>query len=555
MAKHGGKTVFFGRFFAVLRYTAAWIAGLARMHWWRFLFWNAAGGIVWATLVGLVAYYGGQLAADAIQRYGIYAFGDCGRRSVGARGAGHPFRQPCAASDSALGRSQSFGCWSCCRRRCAGDACRRSARRGHGLREQEERCARDGAGADVQRHGVTLRSARPGTTAKPRPPAEPRRACSLRSSVGSKSATRPRATERGSLRWPSPSHGISAGRGGIASPAHAHRSTTSASSSYAPKCWSSRAAVGRGPRRDACASARRRRVVPLTQLRPDLRAQRLPDFAFVVPDLCHWEARLSVAAGDTWPKSQLPPLLALPQTVVFVMLRRRRDERPRRRPRSRARPRNRRATRRTLHGDDRPLRPPAHDRCKPGGCRCSGGHRRQRRSPALAVTYSAAQTSSFARTRAITSSVNSVVPSVAAEIGRAHARCDRFEARFADRTADVLRTVVGVCEQRRAREDHRHRVRDVLAVERRRGAVRGFGHAAPRGSKSSSNATISDSEPAIEPKSGSTRSERMSPSRLSAGITSGSSGAARAAARTSRRSTAARRRRPDAARRRRPSPP
>src|SRR6266550_1740802 len=42
------------------------------------------------------------------------------------------------------------------------------------------------------------------------------------------------------------------------------------------------------------------------------------------------------------------------------------------------------------------------------------------------------------------------------------------------------------------------------------------------GSKSSSNATSSDSEPAIEPKSGSTRSERMSPSRLSAGITSGS---------------------------------
>ena len=42
------------------------------------------------------------------------------------------------------------------------------------------------------------------------------------------------------------------------------------------------------------------------------------------------------------------------------------------------------------------------------------------------------------------------------------------------------------------------------------------------GSKSSANATSSDSEPAIEPKRGSTRSERMSPSRFSAGITSGS---------------------------------
>jgi membrane protein DedA with SNARE-associated domain len=75
MEKHGGKTVFFGRFVTVLRYTAAWIAGLARMKWWRFLFWNAAGGICWASLVGLVAYYGGKSAADAIQKYGIYAAG------------------------------------------------------------------------------------------------------------------------------------------------------------------------------------------------------------------------------------------------------------------------------------------------------------------------------------------------------------------------------------------------------------------------------------------------------------------------------------------------
>ena len=74
MAKHGGKTVFFGRFITVLRYTAAWVAGLGRMHWATFLFWNAAGGIAWATLVGLVAYYGGKRAADAIARYGIYAF-------------------------------------------------------------------------------------------------------------------------------------------------------------------------------------------------------------------------------------------------------------------------------------------------------------------------------------------------------------------------------------------------------------------------------------------------------------------------------------------------
>jgi len=71
MARHGAKMVFFGRFITVLRYTAAWVAGLGRMHWWTFLFWNAVGGICWATLVGLVSYYGGKAAADAIQHYGI----------------------------------------------------------------------------------------------------------------------------------------------------------------------------------------------------------------------------------------------------------------------------------------------------------------------------------------------------------------------------------------------------------------------------------------------------------------------------------------------------
>jgi membrane protein DedA with SNARE-associated domain len=75
MERHGGKTVFFGRFIAVLRYTAAWIAGIGHMNWWKFLFWNAAGGIGWAISVGLIAYYGGQSLADAIARYGLYGAG------------------------------------------------------------------------------------------------------------------------------------------------------------------------------------------------------------------------------------------------------------------------------------------------------------------------------------------------------------------------------------------------------------------------------------------------------------------------------------------------
>jgi membrane protein DedA with SNARE-associated domain len=73
--KHGGKTVFIGRFVAVLRVTAAWLAGISHMPWWRFICWNAAGGIIWATLVGTLAYYVGKAAADAVSRYGLYAFG------------------------------------------------------------------------------------------------------------------------------------------------------------------------------------------------------------------------------------------------------------------------------------------------------------------------------------------------------------------------------------------------------------------------------------------------------------------------------------------------
>jgi membrane protein DedA with SNARE-associated domain len=73
MERYGGRAVFFGRFVSILRYTVAWCAGLSQMRWWRFLFWNAAGGIVWATAVGLVAYYTGRAAAAAITRYGLYA--------------------------------------------------------------------------------------------------------------------------------------------------------------------------------------------------------------------------------------------------------------------------------------------------------------------------------------------------------------------------------------------------------------------------------------------------------------------------------------------------
>ncbi|GCE06850.1 DedA family protein [Dictyobacter aurantiacus] len=63
-ARHGNKTVFFGRFVAVLRAFAAFLAGVNRMHWPTFLAYNAAGGIIWATIYGLLGYYAGRVFHD-----------------------------------------------------------------------------------------------------------------------------------------------------------------------------------------------------------------------------------------------------------------------------------------------------------------------------------------------------------------------------------------------------------------------------------------------------------------------------------------------------------
>ncbi len=63
-AKHGNKTVFFGRFIAVLRAWAAFLAGVNKMPWHIFLVYNAAGGILWATLVGTAGFFGGRLLHD-----------------------------------------------------------------------------------------------------------------------------------------------------------------------------------------------------------------------------------------------------------------------------------------------------------------------------------------------------------------------------------------------------------------------------------------------------------------------------------------------------------
>ena len=53
--KHGGKVVFFGRFVAVLRAWAAFLAGVNRMPWGRFLLFNALGDLCKSALMAWVA--------------------------------------------------------------------------------------------------------------------------------------------------------------------------------------------------------------------------------------------------------------------------------------------------------------------------------------------------------------------------------------------------------------------------------------------------------------------------------------------------------------------
>jgi membrane protein DedA with SNARE-associated domain len=70
---HGSKAVFIGRFLPVLRATLGWMAGVGKMERLPFALWNVAGAITWGIAIGLLAFYGGKAAANAVQQYGLYA--------------------------------------------------------------------------------------------------------------------------------------------------------------------------------------------------------------------------------------------------------------------------------------------------------------------------------------------------------------------------------------------------------------------------------------------------------------------------------------------------
>ena len=69
--RHGPKAVFLARWIALVRFAAAWLAGINRMRFRQFFFWNALGGITWGITYGLVGYYAGEAGAGVLARFGI----------------------------------------------------------------------------------------------------------------------------------------------------------------------------------------------------------------------------------------------------------------------------------------------------------------------------------------------------------------------------------------------------------------------------------------------------------------------------------------------------
>lgn len=67
-ARHGGKTIVVARFVPLIRTFAPIVAGAADMHYPHFLFFNAAGGILWAAGMTAAGYFLGQSVPD-LDRY------------------------------------------------------------------------------------------------------------------------------------------------------------------------------------------------------------------------------------------------------------------------------------------------------------------------------------------------------------------------------------------------------------------------------------------------------------------------------------------------------
>jgi membrane protein DedA with SNARE-associated domain len=75
--RHGGETVFIGRFMSVLREMVPFTAGMSEMPFRRFLVYEIAGGICWALAYTFLGYFFGrswELVGTLAGRAGLFAF-------------------------------------------------------------------------------------------------------------------------------------------------------------------------------------------------------------------------------------------------------------------------------------------------------------------------------------------------------------------------------------------------------------------------------------------------------------------------------------------------
>ena len=72
-ARHGARTVFVGRFVALLRILAGPLAGASEMPYHRFLAANVAGAFAWATTMATMAYFFGKPVAAFASSIGVWA--------------------------------------------------------------------------------------------------------------------------------------------------------------------------------------------------------------------------------------------------------------------------------------------------------------------------------------------------------------------------------------------------------------------------------------------------------------------------------------------------